>query len=79
MAVACGLDVLICARHLDTVEQVALPDPASDVRMLEDGTLACVPAGRRPRGRETRGCEKRPDVRLRQHRSDGRRGRRELR
>ena len=43
MAVAYGLDVLILTLDtLDTVEQVALPDPASDVRMLEDGTLAVL-------------------------------------
>ena len=43
VAVACGLDVLILTLDtLDTVEQVALPDPASDVRLLEDGTLAVL-------------------------------------
>ena len=43
MAVACGLDVLILTLDtLDTVEQVALPDPASDVRILKDGTLAVL-------------------------------------
>ena len=43
VAVACGLDVLILTLDtLDTVEQVALPEPASDVRILEDGTLAVL-------------------------------------
>ncbi len=47
VAVAYGLDALILTLDtLDTVEQVALPDPASDVRILEDGTLAvCIKDG----------------------------------
>ena len=42
-----GLDVLILTLDtLDTMEQVALPEPASDVRILEDGTLAvCIKDG----------------------------------
>ena len=43
VAVAYGLDVVILTLDtLDTVEQVALPDPASDVRILENGTLAVL-------------------------------------
>jgi len=47
VAVACGLDVLVLTLDtLDTTEQVALTAPASDVRLLEDGTLAaCLPDG----------------------------------
>ena len=43
VAVAYGLDVGVLALDtLDTVEQVALPEPASDVRILKDGTLAVL-------------------------------------
>ena len=43
VAVAYGLDVVILTLDtLDTVEQVALPAPASDVRILKDGTLAVL-------------------------------------
>ena len=47
VAVAYGLDVSILTLDtLDTVEQVALTAPASDVRILEDGTLAvCIKDG----------------------------------
>jgi hypothetical protein len=47
VAVAYGLNVGVLALDtLDTTEQVALPAPASDVRILKDGTLAaCLPDG----------------------------------
>ena len=80
VAVACGLDVLILTLDtLDTMEGWRLPDPASDVRLLKDGTLAVLlPDGVLVDGKLVV-AEKRPGrSSQRQHHSDGRRGRREL-